>query len=180
MKIYDFRALLWLFVYQTANSEILQMKIEHPIRFINRETRKKSVLVPDMFTIIRDSKTSFKIFYVEFDNATEPISTLKAKVDKYINYYQSGEWMNENWARRGLFPAILFLFHTEQIAVEFANYVKTKNTNMRFLCSTYSMLTQDDWKDYVSRRNKTKYVLQERDVRIFDEIWIGKEGITKI
>lgn len=188
LKVLDFFSLLNLLnrqlgvVDNQGVGEIIQWKTERPLKFAHPDNgRVKMITVkPDAFCIY-NAKGLIKHFYLECDNATEPIETLKTKLQNYKKYYDSGEWRQLGWARSlRVFPTVLFVFHEQELAERMASYSRTLNSSVRFLFTTYDNLFEDQYKEYVNGHGKRRLVLQERKIKILDEIWINKEGATSL
>jgi hypothetical protein len=111
------------------------------------------------------------------------METLKGKILNYRRYFASGEWRQEKWAKvLGGFPAILFVVHTDELARELHSYSKRLNSNLRFMFTTYKSLCNDISKEYISSAGKRRLVLQERRVKILDNIWLcnKEEGLVSL
>jgi hypothetical protein len=196
LKIFDFKALLYqlnrqlgVVKYEDGEEgtigEIIAFHQESRARVkYYTEEGKKSVIIPDAFIVYKYTSTSrLKLFWLECDNATEPLEELKYKIDRYIGYYRSGEWREEAWARMlqgNSFPAICFVAHDEETIKELANYVRRKQSNIRFLFTTYDKLSSVTQKEYVSQKGKRRLVQQDLKVNILDSIWVSKDGVVAL
>lgn len=190
LKVMDFYALLHIlnrqigFTNEGTAGEINSWETGRIYKFhysSNNQT-KEYRLIPDAFcTYTYDGYGSKKFFFIEFDNATEPIETLKNKILNYRRFFASGEWRQERWAREhNIFPAILFIFHDQDSVDEMVSYVRRLRSNIRFRFTTYDKLVEDKSKLYVSKQGKKRLVLQERKIKILDEIWNSKDGLVRL
>lgn len=186
LKIFDFKALLYVlnrqlgYTDEGTRGEILHWSNEVHYKFVHAENGKvkKQTIIPDAFCIYQNEPLSNpKIFFLEIDNSTEPIQTLKSKIINYSNFHQSGAWREERWFRVvRRFPTVCFTFHEQEKVDEMVAYIKRTKTNIRFLFTTYDRLFDDKFKEYKSNSGKRRLVLQERKVNILDDIWDGKNG----
>lgn len=186
LKIMDFKALLYVlnrqlgFTDEGTYGEILNWSTERIYKYPFADAGKVKIakIIPDAFCIYKyHPQGKVKFFFLECDNATEPIEVIKSKLLNYKRWYESNEWRTERWAKAfKVFPAVLFVFHAEELAMEMAEYSKTIKSNIRFYFTDYKSLLEDDYKEYGSKSGKRRLVLQERKIKILDEIWKSKEG----
>jgi hypothetical protein len=78
------------------------------------------------------------------------------------------------------FPAICFIAHDEKTIKELSDYVRRKQSNIRFLFTTYDKLSSVTQKEYVSQKGKRRLVQQDLKVNILDNIWISKDGVVSL
>jgi hypothetical protein len=188
LKIMDFKALLHVLNRQLGVidggtvGEIIGFETEQMKKFHYNMDNKvhEGRIIPDAFCIYKyTANERVKTFYLECDNATEPIETIKSKLLNYRRYFASGEWRNEDWARIiNRFPAVCFVFHHQEQVDEMVAYARRLNSNLKFLFTTYDKLFIDVKKKY--EKQKKYYVLQERKIMILDSIWSSKDGITSL
>jgi hypothetical protein len=190
LKIIDFKSLLHVLNRQIGYTdegtigEIIRFDTEVMKKFHFSMSNKihEGKIIPDAFCIYKyTARGDSKFFYLECDNDTEPIETIKSKILNYRRYYASGEWRQEKWARvfNG-FPAVLFVFHNQEDVDEMIAYSRRLNSSLKFLFCTYNDLYVDDVKNYVSSSGKKRKVVQERYIRILDSIWSSKDGLVSL
>jgi hypothetical protein len=187
LKIIDFKALLHVLNRQLGYTD--EGTIGEIIRFDTEQMKKfhftmdnkvhQGKLIPDAFCIYKyTARGDSKFFYLECDNATEPIETILGKVNNYRRYFASGEWRNEKWSKLfNGFPIILFIFHKDEQAKELIDYTRRINTNLNFMSTTYDKLYVDTFKEYRNSLGKRRLVPQSRHVKILEDIWYTN-GIT--
>jgi hypothetical protein len=188
LKILDFKALLFVLNRQIGYTsegtvgEIIKFNTQVMKKYYyNADNQvKEGRIIPDAFCVYKYTGNGhLKFFYLECDNATEPIETLQQKLHNYRRYYASGEWRKEDWAKASkAFPAVLFIFHNQEQVDEMVAYSRRLNSNLTFLFTTYSDLYIDDYKIYVNSLGKNRKVIQNRYVRILDSIWSSKDGLV--
>jgi hypothetical protein len=190
-KILDFKALLHVlnrqlgFTDEGTVGEIIHWNTQKRYNFHFQLDNKvnKGTLLPDAFCIYKHTGTGkLKFFFLECDNATEPIETLKSKLHNYRRFHASGEWRQEKWARAlNVFPAILFVFHHQEQVDEMVAYSRRLNSSLKFLFCTYTDLYVDSMKVYQpNAHGKTRKVVESRYVRILDSIWSSKDGLVNL
>jgi hypothetical protein len=144
---------------------------------------RESKVRPDAFGIyIYTARGNAKFFFLECDNATEPMQTIYDKMLNYKRFFESGQWRETDWGKRyRVFPSNLFIFHHQQQVDDFVAYSRKLDSNgMRFLATTYSQLYDDNYKKYENSHGKHRLVLQERKVMLLDEIWGSKDGLVSL
>jgi hypothetical protein len=188
LKIMDFKALLHVLnrqlgvIGEGTVGEIIRFDTEQMKKFhfsMNNKIQQGKI-IPDAFCIYKyTANEKVKLFYLECDNATEPMETIKSKLLNYRRYFASGEWRQEDWAKviRG-FPAILFIFHHQEQVDEMVAYARRLDSNLKFLFTTYDKLFVDVKKKY--EKQKKYYVLQQRKIMILDSIWSSKDGLVSL
>lgn len=189
-KILDFKAILHVLNRQLGYTnegtigEVIRYDTQkaYDFHFTLDNRVQKGRLTPDAFCIYKHTaKGGLKFFFLECDNATEPIETLKGKLNNYRRFHASGEWRKEKWARAlNIFPAVCFIFHDQSKVDEMVAYSKRLNSSMKFLFTTYDKLLDDKHKLYVNSIGKKRYVLQERKIQILDSIWNSRDGLVSL
>jgi hypothetical protein len=190
LKILDFYSILHVLNRQLGYTsegtvgEIVTWKTEQRKKFHYTANNRvnKGEIIPDAFCIYKHTAQGhLKFFFLECDNATEPMETLKGKILNYRRYFASGEWRQEKWAKvLGGFPAILFVFHNQEQVNEMVAYSRRLDSNLKFLFTTYDNLYEDERKLYVNSLGKKRYVPQRRKVNILSEIWSSKDGLVSL
>lgn len=189
LKVFDFKALLHVLNRQLGSTDEGTVgEIIHwgnkGYKFIHAENGrvKKKTIIPDAFCIYKyTGHGHIKSFFLECDNSTEPMKTLKDKIINYRNFYESNEWKTEKWygaLRR--FPTVIFVFHEQEKVNELLVFLRRIQSNVRFLFTTYDQLFEDEWKEYRSGEGKKRLVLQNRKIKILEEIWEGKNGLETL
>lgn len=187
-KILDFKALLHVlnrqlgFTDEGTVGEIIHWNTQkrYDYHFTLDNKVQKSSLFPDAFCIYKyTAKGGLKFFFLECDNATEPIETLKMKLNNYRRFHASGEWRKEKWARAlNVFPVILFVFHQQDTVDEMVDYSRRLDSSLKLLFTTYDQLIEDTYKEYRNNLGKRRLVLQDRQVKILEPIWSSKDGLV--
>jgi hypothetical protein len=194
LKVYDFKAMLHVLNRQLGVidggtvGEIMMWKMEHETKLIyHRQTEDgrtvKDWLVPDALCAYKyRANGALKLFFLEADNATEDIETLKAKMRNYIMCYRSGEWQEQKWAKlfQGMFPAVLVLLHDKDRAEQLARYSRNLKSNILFLFATYEDLVECNYKSYGNCHGKTRKVLSSIKVNLLEPIWLNSRNENKI
>lgn len=191
IKITDFKSLLHVLNRQLGYTsegtvgEIIKFDTQRMHKFhysLNNKIHEAKIF-PDAFCIYKyTARGDSKFFYLECDNATEPIETLQQKMLNYRRFHASGEWRQEKWARAtNVFPSVLFVFHDQKSVDEMVSYSRRLNSSLRFLFTTYDKLYTDNVMAYPpNSHGKTRNVVQERNVRILDSIWSSKDGLVSL
>lgn len=198
LKLFDFKATLSLLDRQLGVvkdktggeegtiGELIMWKQENQCRLKFLYENKATILVPDAFVVYKyTANNRLKLFFLEADNATEPIDTLKMKIKKYIGVHKSGEWRNQPWAHnlpKNTFPSVVFLLHDQESVEELRDFSAGKNTKITFLFATYSNLVEQSYKAYYNKAGKRRLVLEDIHVRILEDIWQTnkKEGYAAL
>jgi hypothetical protein len=189
LKIYDFKAMLNVLNRQLGVvkdkggneegtiGEIIRWWTEHEGMIEFRTSNgKRGEIIPDAFCIYKyTANNRLKLFFLEIDNATMDLEEqLKPKIRRYLECYRSGAWKEKKWARflpENVFPAVLIVMHSEDDVTALRRYIRSLDTPIRFLLTTYDKLTTSVYKDYVNNSGKTRKVMQDIKINLLEPIW---------
>lgn len=123
---------------------------------------------PDIFVIYKHANNRIKMFFVEIDNGTESTERLKNKIKTYKNYYLSGNWREEHWARLfpNTFPLTMFVTTVRNDLRALQDHCRENNVQIIF--KTFSELVDYNYKEYINKLGKIRKVLQSVNSRIIN------------
>jgi hypothetical protein len=182
LKIFDFKAMLYVLNRQIGMiddnpvGEILAWRMEHQARIDYRDEKgRKGEVIPDALCVYKYTTTSIKPFFLEADNATMDLEEqLKPKIRRYIECHKSGAWREKDWARLlRSFPPVLIVMHDKEDVRKLAGYIRSIESKIRFLLTTYDQLIDRDFLVYENESSgKSRSVLTDMRVNILEPIWI--------
>jgi hypothetical protein len=110
-------------------AEIKLYQVEQPHAYLDTK------LIPDINCLITCNGKGY-LFFIEVDLGTEDIPYVKRKLDSYVDYYMSREWLKEPWARVfkiPTFPRVLFLTENKRTKRQNSLQEHTKDSGVNFL-----------------------------------------------
>jgi hypothetical protein len=80
----------------------------HQIYAFKVECKLKENIIPDILLIYIKNKMA-RIFFIEYDRGTEPLTRIKRKIDKYEVYFMKRLFLSEDWQPAAIKPDLYFL-----------------------------------------------------------------------
>lgn len=106
-------------------------------------TYKDTRVIPDITCFITCNNKGY-LFFIEVDLGTEDMPYVKRKLDSYVDYYLSKEWLKEQWAqvfKIPTFPRVLFMTENGRIKRQRALEEHIEGSSVQFLVDFHENFT---------------------------------------